>query len=318
MTILVTGGAGFIGSHLCESLLRDQIRVICLDNFDPFYDPAIKRNNLAVLSQWPDFHFIEGDIRQEQSFTQIFSTHTVDAVIHLAAKAGVRPSIQEPALYYDVNVTGTLRLLEAMRAAGVPRLLFASSSSVYGNQEKTPFSETDDVSHPISQYASTKRAGELMCYTYHHLYNIDIACLRLFTVYGPRQRPDLAIHKFAHLALHNQPIPLYGDGQTRRDYTFVADTVRGIRQVLDLKQIGYEIFNLGGGTPVTLIEMVRVLEKALGRELMIEFQDKQPGDVDQTFADVAKASAFFGYQPQVTLEEGVKQFADWFFAVNKV
>ncbi|TNE49428.1 MAG: NAD-dependent epimerase/dehydratase family protein [Bacteroidetes bacterium] len=314
MTILVTGGAGFIGSHLCESLLRDSYHVVVLDNFDPFYDPAIKQENLRLLSEYPAFRFIEGDIRDQQVFHQIFTNHSVDAVIHLAAKAGVRPSIQEPALYFDVNVNGTLQLLEAMRKAGVPRLLFASSSSVYGNQEKTPFSETDDVSHPISPYASTKRTGELMCYTYHHLYGLEVACLRLFTVYGPRQRPDLAIHKFAHLALAGKPIPLYGDGSTRRDYSYVTDTVNGIRQVLDLQPLQYEIFNLGGGTPVTLIEMVRALEKALGHQLEIDFQDKQPGDVDQTFADVAKARSVFGYQPAVSLEEGVQSFSDWFFS----
>lgn len=313
MHILITGGAGFIGSHLGESLLADGHQVTAIDNFDPFYDPAAKRKNLGILAQWPAFRFVEGDIRDRAAWPRVFSPTQPDAVVHLAAKAGVRPSILQPAEYFDVNVNGTVQLLEALRAAGVPRLLFASSSSVYGNQEKMPFSETDDVSNPISPYAATKRAGELLAYTYHHLYGIETACLRLFTVYGPRQRPDLAIHKFAHLALENQPIPLYGDGSTRRDYTFVADTVRGIRQVLELPNLGYEIFNLGGGTPVTLLEMVRALEKALGRPLNIQFQDKQPGDVDLTFADVTKARAHFGYQPQVGLEEGVERFAEWFY-----
>lgn len=314
MTILITGGAGFIGSHLGEALLHDGHSVVALDNFDPFYDPAIKRANLALLEQWPAFQFVEGDIRDQAIFQHIFSKNKVDAVVHLAAKAGVRPSILQPAEYNDVNVNGTLQLLEAMVQAKVPRLLFASSSSVYGNQEKTPFSETDDVSHPISPYAATKRAGELLAYTYHHLYGLDIACLRLFTVYGPRQRPDLAIHKFAHLALENKPIPLYGDGQTRRDYTYVTDTVAGIRQVLDLPGVGYDIFNLGGGAPVTLLEMVEALETALGRKLEKQFLEKQPGDVDQTFADVSKAKAHFGYQPQVSLHAGVKYFADWFYS----
>ena len=312
MTILVTGGAGFIGSHLCESLLGDGHKVLALDNFDPFYDPNIKRANLEALARWPDFKFFEGDIRDRRMFRQIFTTNPVDAVIHLAAKAGVRPSILNPAEYADVNVNGTLQLLEAMAEARVHRLLFASSSSVYGNQEKTPFSESDDVSQPISPYAATKRAGELLAYTYHHLYGIDVACLRLFTVYGPRQRPDLAIHKFAHLALENKPIPLYGDGRTRRDYTYVADTVRGIRQVLDLPSVGYDIFNLGGGAPVTLMEMVHALEHALGRPLAIQFLEKQAGDVEQTFADVSKAREHFGYQPQVGLQEGVKLFSEWF------
>ncbi|MBK9338641.1 MAG: GDP-mannose 4,6-dehydratase [Lewinellaceae bacterium] len=313
MTFLITGGAGFIGSHLCEQLLDEGQQVIAIDNFDPFYDPAVKRKNLAALSPRPGFRFVEGDIRQRAVFDAVFSQNTVDAVVHLAAKAGVRPSILQPSEYLDVNVNGTLQLLEAMRMAGVPRLVFASSSSVYGNQEKTPFSETDDVSNPISPYAATKRAGELLAYTYHHLYGLDVACLRLFTVYGPRQRPDLAIHKFAHLALENKPIPLFGDGSTRRDYTFVADTVRGIRQVLDLPKIGYDIFNLGGGTPVTLLEMVQALENALGRRLEIQFLPKQPGDVEQTFADVAKARTQFGYAPAVGLEAGVKLFAEWFY-----
>lgn len=314
MTILITGGAGFIGSHLGEALLRDGHSVLALDNFDPFYNAAIKRANLALLAQWPAFQFVEGDIRDKAVFEQIFSKNKVDAVVHLAAKAGVRPSILQPAEYNDVNINGTLQLLEAMVQAKVPRLLFASSSSVYGNQEKTPFSETDDVSQPISPYAATKRAGELLAYTYHHLYGLDIACLRLFTVYGPRQRPDLAIHKFAHLALENKPIPLFGDGQTRRDYTYVTDTVAGIRQVLDLPGVGYDIFNLGGGTPVTLLEMVEALERALGRTLEKQFLEKQPGDVDQTFADVSKAKARFGYAPKVSLQEGVQRFADWFYS----
>ena len=313
MTILVTGGAGFIGSHLCESLLQDGHAVLALDNFDPFYDPAIKRTNLDLLKPWAKFQFVEGDIRDKAVFQQIFSKNKIDAVIHLAAKAGVRPSILQPVEYNDVNVNGTLQLLEAMTEASVPLLLFASSSSVYVNQEKTPFSETDEVNNPISPYAATKRAGELLCYTYHHLYKLEIACLRLFTVYGPRQRPDLAIHKFAHLALEKKPIPLYGDGRTRRDYTFVSDIVAGIRQVLELQQLGYEIFNLGGGAPVTLMEMVEALEQALGRPLEKQFMEKQPGDVDQTFADVSKAQAAFGYAPQVRLAKGVRLFAEWFY-----
>lgn len=313
MTILVTGGAGFIGSHLCESLLRDGYRVVALDNFDPFYDPAIKRENLLELSHRQNFFFQEGDLRDRSLLRQIFTHHAVNAVIHLAAKAGVRPSIQQPGEYVDVNVNGTLQLMEAMAETKVPRLLFASSSSVYGNQEKTPFSESDDVSHPISPYAATKRTGELMAYTYHHLYGIDVACLRLFTVYGPRQRPDLAIHKFAHLALEKKPIPLYGDGSTRRDYTFVSDIVQGIRKVLAQPKIGYDIFNLGGGAPVTLLDMVHALEHALGRSLDIQYLDKQPGDVDQTFADITKARTRLGYQPVVSLKEGVAQFAEWFY-----
>lgn len=287
--------------------------VVCLDNFDPFYAPAIKRENLSRLAGYSQFKFVVGDIRDRQLLRQIFTSQAIHVVIHLAAKAGVRPSILHPAAYFDVNVNGTLQLLESMAEARVQRLILASSSSVYGNQEKTPFSEADDVSSPISPYAASKRSSELLAHTYHHLYGLDVACLRLFTVYGPRQRPDLAIHKFAQLALHQQPIPLYGDGKTRRDYTFVGDIVDGILHLLRQNIRGYEIFNLGGGHPVTLLEMVRALELALGRPLDVQFQEKQPGDVEQTFADIRKARHFFGYQPKVDLREGVKRFSEWFF-----
>lgn len=312
MKILVTGGAGFIGSHLCEALLQDGHKVICLDNFDPFYHPSSKWANIAPAQQHPGYQLIEGDIRDHRLLQRIFTKNTFDAVVHLAAKAGVRPSISQPDEYFDVNVRGTLQLLEAMAGSQVPRLLFASSSSVYGNQAKTPFTESDDVSHPISPYAASKRSGELLAHAYHHLYGLDVACLRLFTVYGPRQRPDLAIHKFAQLALEQKPIPLYGNGQTRRDYTYVADIVQGIRQLLHQPGFGYEIFNLGGGAPVTLKGMVRALEITLGQKLKIEYLPKQAGDVDQTFADISKANAYFGYQPAVSLPEGVKRFVAWF------
>ncbi|MCK6691293.1 MAG: GDP-mannose 4,6-dehydratase [Thermoanaerobaculia bacterium] len=311
MTVLVTGAAGFIGSHLCETLVNDGHRVIGLDNFDPFYPSAVKWGNIQRALNHQAFKLEEGDIRNRQLLRRIFTQQPVDVVIHLAAKAGVRPSILQPSEYFDVNVHGTLQILESMAEARVKRLLFASSSSVYGNQAKTPFSETDDVSHPISPYAASKRSGELLAHTYHHLYGMDVACLRLFTVYGPRQRPDLAIHKFAQLALDNKPIPLYGDGKTRRDYTFVADIVQGIRQLLNLSSWGYEIFNLGGGQPVTLLDMVHALEAALGRTLEVQFMPKQPGDVEQTFADVHKAFQYFGYQPRISLPEGVRQFTNW-------
>jgi len=314
MTILVTGAAGFIGSHLSDALLNDGHRVIGLDNFDSFYDPAVKWDNLARALNQQAFKLVEGDIRDRQLLRQIFTQQPVDVVIHLAAKAGVRPSILQPAEYLDVNVNGTLQLLEAMAETRTNRLLFASSSSVYGNQAKTPFSESDDVSHPISAYAASKRAGELLAHTYHHLYGLDVACLRLFTVYGPRQRPDLAIHKFAQLALHNKPIPLYGDGKTRRDYSFVGDIVQGMRQLLELPAWGYEIFNMGGGKPVTLLDLVRALENALEQPLDIQFLQKQAGDVEQTFADVRKAFQHFGYQPKVNLAEGVKAFTEWFYS----
>lgn len=311
MTILVTGAAGFIGSHFCEALLVDGHRVIGLDNFDPFYPAAVKWGNVQRALSHPAFKLEEGDIRDRQLLRRIFTQQPVDVVIHLAAKAGVRPSILQPSEYFDVNVNGTLQILESMAETRVKRLLFASSSSVYGNQAKTPFSETDDVSHPISPYAASKRSGELLAHTWHHLYGMDVACLRLFTVYGPRQRPDLAIHKFAQLALENKPIPLYGDGKTRRDYTFVADIVQGMRQLLELPSWGYEIFNLGGGRPVTLTDMVHALEAALGRMLEVQFMPKQPGDVEQTYADISKAFRYFGYRPRVGLPEGVQQFTTW-------
>ncbi len=312
MTILVTGGAGFIGSHLCEHLLTNGHQVICLDNFDHFYDPAVKEQNVAAALENPNYTLVRGDIRDAATLNDIFENNTVDCVIHLAAKAGVRPSIEQPVNYVDVNVNGTVNLLEAMRHAGVKRFIFGSSSSIYGNQLKTPFSETDDVSRPISPYAATKHSGELLAYTYHHLFGMKVACLRFFTVYGPRQRPDLAIHKFTQLALAGQPIPLYGEGGTRRDYTFVTDIVQGISKLLDNQIWRYEVFNLGCGNPVSLLEMVEAVGQAIGGPLKINFLDKQPGDVEQTHADIRKAQAFFGYQPSVQLKEGVRQFVEWY------
>lgn len=312
MTILVTGGAGFIGSHLCGHFLSSDHQVISLDNFDDFYNPAIKEQNVSGLLKNENYELVHGDIRDAAVLKNIFEKNVVDCVVHLAAKAGVRPSIQQPVHYMDVNVNGTANLLEAMRLAGVRRFVFGSSSSIYGNQEKMPFSETDDVSRPISPYAASKHSGELLSYTYHHLYGMDVACLRFFTVYGPRQRPDLAIHKFTQLALASQPIPLYGDGGTRRDYTFVGDIVQGISKLISNHDWRYEVFNLGCGNPVTLLDMVKAVEQALGKPLEINFLEKQPGDVEQTHADIRKAQAFFGYQPTVSLQEGVRQFVEWF------
>lgn len=317
MTILVTGGAGFIGSHLCEALLNDGYTVVCLDNFDPFYNPDIKRKHVEFLLDRPGFKLVEGDIRDRQLLRHIFTRQAISVVVHLAAKAGVRPSILQPGDYFDVNVNGTLQLLESMAEARVQRLVFASSSSVYGNQVKVPFSESDEVNHPISPYAASKRSGELLAYTYHHLYGMDVSCLRLFTVYGPRQRPDLAIHKFAQLAFNHQPISLYGDGKTRRDYTFVGDIVRGIRQLLRVYPRGYEVFNLGSGAPVSLLDLVRALEQVLGRPLDVQFREKQAGDVEQTFADIRKANRYFGYAPGIQLEAGIKQFFEWFYRAEQ-
>jgi len=311
MTVLITGAAGFIGSHLAEKLLRDGHRVLGIDNFDPFYDTAIKRQNAEILASYQGFSLLEADIRDRAAVNSLMAQHP-NVVVHLAAKAGVRPSIEQPLEYVDVNLMGTTQLLDSMKEHGIKRMLFASSSSVYGNQVKVPFSESDDVGFPISPYAATKRSGELLCHAYHHLYAMDIACMRFFTVYGPRQRPDLAIRKFTDLAIRNQPIPLFGDGSSRRDYTFVDDITDGIRALLEKHLSGYGIFNLGCGSPVTLLEMVEAIEKALGRKIQIEWLPKQPGDVDQTHADVQKAFEAFGYEPKTDLETGVKRFVEWY------
>jgi UDP-glucuronate 4-epimerase len=318
--ILVTGGAGFIGSHLCERLLRLGNDVSIVDNFDPFYDPAVKRKNLeAVFSaadSWGrDVILCEGDIRDEHFIGTVVSDERPDAVVHLAALAGVRPSIERPLLYEEVNVRGTMNLLEGMRRAGVRRLVFGSSSSVYGNNEKVPFSEEDRVDNPISPYAATKKAGELLCHTYHHLYAMRIACLRFFTVYGPRQRPDLAIHKFARLIRSGKAIPVFGDGTTSRDYTYVDDILDGIVGALEWSaadEPGYEIVNLGESRPVELRRLIEVIETELGTKAIIDRQPMQPGDVETTFADVANAGRLFGYRPSVTIEEGIAKFVRWF------
>jgi len=310
MTILVTGAAGFIGSHLSERLVRQGMSVVGLDNFDPFYEPAVKWNNIAELLTSPNFKLVEGDIRNPVLAEKVFREGQFDMVVHLAAKAGVRPSIQDPAGYVDVNINGTVVLLEAARAAGIKKFIFASSSSVYGNNEKVPFSETDNVDNPISPYAATKKAGELICYTYSHLYGMDMTCLRFFTVYGPRQRPDLAIHKFARLIEQGKAIPVYGDGSMERDFTYIEDIIDGV--VASMKQCqGYHIYNLGESRPVRLDVLIAELEKALGKKAIIDRQPEQPGDVKRTFADVQKAVLELGYQPKTQLADGLKAFVVW-------
>ncbi|MBK8555128.1 MAG: GDP-mannose 4,6-dehydratase [Lewinellaceae bacterium] len=312
MRVLVTGAAGFIGSQLCERLLQEGHTLLGLDNFDPFYDPIIKKDNIKNLLTQGDIQFVAGDIRDRELVQQIFTDFQPEVVVHLAAKAGVRPSIDSPEAYTAVNLGGTTTLLEAAHQTGVRRFLFASSSSVYGNQQKTPVSETDGVGFPISPYAATKRSGELLCHVYHHLYSMEIACLRFFTVYGPRQRPDLAIHKFTHLALHNKPIPIYGNGRTRRDYTYIDDILDGISGLLFMPELGYEIVNIGNGNPVHLLDMVEALEQVLNQKIKLEFTGMQAGDVEQTFADIRKANQLFGYQPKVSLAEGVAKFVAWY------
>ncbi|MFA5499025.1 MAG: NAD-dependent epimerase/dehydratase family protein [Candidatus Cloacimonadia bacterium] len=321
MKFLITGGAGFIGSHLCEKLLDLGHQVVCLDNFNDAYDPQIKRENVtkclasnrvATLEE-PRYVLIEGDLRDEQRLEEIFSKHSIDVVIHLAAMAGVRPSIANPILYYDVNVTGTLNLLEKCRTYHIDKFIFASSSSVYGNNEKVPFEETDPVDNPISPYAATKKSGELLCYTYHHLYKTSIACLRFFTVYGPRQRPDLAIHKFAKKMLNDEPIQLYGDGKSTRDYTYIDDIIDGIVKSIDFvsNKTAYEIFNLGECQAIRLDKMIHLLEKVLGKEALIERLPHQEGDVYHTCASIEKSKRVLGYSPDTEFEEGLKIFADW-------
>lgn len=308
--ILVTGGAGFIGSNLIDQLLLLGHNVICIDNFDPFYDRKVKTDNLVSAQKHQKFVLIEGDIRNQSDLEKCFRLHSIDLVIHLAAKAGIRPSIMDPLGYFDTNINGTLHLLEAMKKYGVNKMLFASSSSVYGNSPKVPFSESDNVDYPISPYAATKKAGELLCHTYHHLFGFEIFCLRFFTVYGPRQRPDLAIHKFTNLILKNQPIEVYGDGNSARDYTYINDIVAGIIKASDYLK-GFDIFNLGESKAISLIDMVETIEKVLGKKAIKKFLPAQLGDVDITFADITKSRKFIGYDPQWNFEGGIKEFLKW-------
>jgi UDP-glucuronate 4-epimerase len=310
-SILVTGGAGFIGSHLVEALLRERRDVVVLDNFDDFYDPAVKRRAVAGFHGRPGFTLVEGDIRDEKAVEGIFAASRIGVVVHLAARAGVRPSIEQPLLYSDVNLNGTVVLLEACRRHNVGKFVFGSSSSVYGNNPKVPFSEKDDVEMPISPYAATKRAGELLCATYHALYRLNVFCLRFFTVYGPRQRPEMAIHKFTRYIDRGLPLPRFGDGSTQRDYTYISDIVAGVMRSIERVQ-GYEIINLGGSRTTRLQDLIVLLEARLGRTAVVEAQPDQPGDVVATWADVEKAHRLLGYDPKVTIEDGLTRFVEWY------
>jgi UDP-glucuronate 4-epimerase len=312
-TILVTGGAGFIGSHLCERLLSDRVKVICLDNFDSFYDPNIKIKNVeGVKKKFPElFELVTGDIRSPEHLQEVFRKHRVDFVIHLAARAGVRPSISDPLLYQDVNIRGTIVLLESCKAHGIKNFIFASSSSVYGENQRVPFTEEDLNIQPISPYGATKRAGELLCYSYHHLYGMNIACLRIFTAYGPRQRPEMAIHKFTRLIDRGEKVPIYGDGSSRRDYTYIDDLIDGILAVIHYHK-GFEIYNLGESQTTSLKELIRLIEEALDKKANIERLEPQPGDVSVTYADITKAKRMLKYQPRVKMEEGIKRFVEWY------
>lgn len=311
MHILLTGGAGFIGSHLTRTLLAQGHSVDCLDNFNTYYDPAMKRANVAPFDGNPGWRLVEGDILDWPLLQRLFSERRYDRLVHLAARAGVRPSIQEPILYEQVNVQGTLHLLELCRQHNVDKIVSASSSSVYGINSKVPFSESDPVEHPISPYAATKRAGELMAWTYHHLYGLSISCMRFFTVYGPGQRPDMAIHKFARLIDSGKPLQVFGDGRSRRDYTYIDDIVQGLYAAL-LRCDGYRIYNLGESNTIELLDLIALLEAALGRKANLEFFPDQPGDVPITYADIALAQRELDYRPATDIAAGIGRFAEWF------
>ncbi|MCD4823293.1 MAG: SDR family NAD(P)-dependent oxidoreductase [Phycisphaerae bacterium] len=318
MRIIITGAAGFIGSHLCQRLLARGDEIIAIDNFDPFYDHRIKQQNLEDFIHHKQVRFFQKDICDTDAMEHLWldECQELDAVVHLAAKAGVRPSIEDPVGYERANIMGTMNLLDLAVTAEVrPRFIFASSSSVYGNNPKVPFSETDNVDHPISPYAATKKAGELICHSYHHLYDLPVTALRFFTVYGPRQRPDLAIRKFTELIMRDEPIPVFGDGTTSRDYTYIDDIIDGVTAAIDRCE-GYEIINLGGKHPISLTDMIATLEKAIGKTAIIDRQPMQAGDVERTFANVEKASRLLGYEPKMPFEQGIKQFVDWWKTVN--
>jgi UDP-glucuronate 4-epimerase len=311
--VLVTGGAGFIGSHLVDSLLADGYHVTVLDNFDSFYERAAKERNIANHRTHECWRLVEGDIRELDLVSAQLDAN-FDVIVHLAAKAGVRPSIADPISYQNVNVIGTHNLLEFARAKTIRHFVFASSSSVYGVNPRVPWSESDNVLQPISPYASTKVSGELLGHVYSHLFGIRFVGLRFFTVYGPRQRPDLAIHKFAQFMTAGRPIPVFGDGSTRRDYTFVADIVAGIRAAIEYDRTSYEIINLGNSQTVSLTEMIAELERALGTTARIERLPEQPGDVPQTWANVNKARELLSYEPTIQFEVGIRRFVESLFA----
>ncbi|MCL2063501.1 MAG: GDP-mannose 4,6-dehydratase [Candidatus Cloacimonetes bacterium] len=314
MKILVTGGAGFIGSHLCDKLLKEHHQIICIDNFCDFYDPMIKQQNIKEASFYPNFKVFKVDITDYKSLENIFMKNNFDLVIHLAAMAGVRSSIENPLIYAKVNITGTLNILEMCRIFFVKKIIFASSSSVYGNNEKTPFSETDNVDNPISPYAASKRAGELLCYTYHSLYDMSIVCLRFFTVYGPRQRPDLAIYKFTKLIYENKEIPVYGKGDTQRDYTYIDDIIDGVIKSIDYIFLGnkYQIFNLGESETISLNEMISILESSLMKKVKRKYLNLQAGDVIKTYADINKSKKLLKYDPKISFDDGIKKFVAWY------
>lgn len=318
-TYLVTGGAGFIGSHLCDYLLENGARVINVDNFNDFYNPGIKEKNIAQHLGKENYTVERADIRDLVSLDRIFGQNKIDTVVHLAAMAGVRPSIEKPLLYEEVNVAGTMNLLEMCKKYDIKNFVCASSSSVYGNNKQVPFKETDIVDFAISPYAATKKSCEVMGHTYHHLYGIDMAMLRFFTVYGPRQRPDLAIHKFTKIIIQGDELPFYGDGTTKRDYTYIEDIIDGV--VKSIKYVEensgvYEIFNLGESQTISLSHMLKCIEEELGTKATVKRLPMQAGDVEKTFADISKAKEILGYNPKTKFEDGIKKFIKWYIAEN--
>jgi UDP-glucuronate 4-epimerase len=311
MKCLVTGGAGFIGSHLVDALLARGDEVVVLDNFDDFYDPERKRRNLRAALASPGIRLVEGDIRDRTLVEGLLRSSPPDVLIHLAARAGVRPSIHQPLLYTSVNVEGTVALLEACRQSGVSRFVFASSSSVYGGSKRVPFREDEALGRPISPYAATKVAGELLAHAFSHLHGTDVTCLRYFTVYGPRQRPEMAIHRFVRRIVREEPIPVYGDAASRRDYTYVGDVVRATILAAE-RAGGFRVYNVGGSQPVELGALIAAIGGATGREPRLEQHPEQPGDVPATWADTSLARAELGWEPQVELEEGLERFVQWY------
>ncbi|MFZ1701251.1 MAG: GDP-mannose 4,6-dehydratase [Pyrinomonadaceae bacterium] len=312
-SILVTGGAGFIGSHLVDRLLGEgDWRVTVVDDFNDFYSPAIKHANIAEHLKSPNYNLVDADIRDEATMATLFGEYHFDVIVHLAARAGVRPSLAEPKLYTETNINGTVNLLELAKQYGTKHFVFGSSSSVYGVNEKVPFAETDPIFNPISPYAATKAAGELICHTYSHLYDIRCVCLRFFTVYGARQRPDLAIHKFSRLITEGNPIQMFGDGSARRDYTYIDDIISGVRAAIDYERSMYDVFNLGESETTELRELISLLERSLDMNAVIEQQPEQPGDVPITFADISKSKELLGYTPTTKIADGIPKFVEWF------
>ncbi len=308
--VLVTGGAGFIASHLCEALLAEGAEIVVIDDFNDFYDPAIKRQNIAGFRD--KITLVEGDIRDEALVNSLFEKHHFDKVFHFAARAGVRPSIDDPRLYFTTNIDGTFNLLDACRHHGSPRFIFASSSSVYGINQKVPFAESDAIERTISPYAATKISGEQICSNYAYLFGVRCSCLRFFTVYGPRQRPDLAISKFTRAIRDGQPIDRYGDGSTARDYTYVDDIIRGVLAAAKYTDVSpFEIFNLGGSATTTLDELIALISETVGREAIIRQLPDQPGDVPRTYADVDKARRLLDYEPQTSIRQGILKYFEW-------